>query len=139
MASFTNDGALDVVLNNHAGPAVLYKNRVAANRNWVIVRLVGTKSNRDAVGARITATAGDLKQVREVAAGSGYASQSMLPVHLGLDKAKKVDTIEIRWPNGSVEKLSDVAANQAYTLVEGEGKLRAGLGKLDVKWQGKQG
>jgi hypothetical protein len=122
-----------VVLNNHAGPAVLYKNRVAANRNWVILKLVGTKSNRDAIGARVTVAAGDLTQMREVTAGSGYASQSMLPVHFGLDRATKIGSIDVRWPSGTVDRITDVPPNKVYSLVEGDGILRPGLGRVEVK------
>ena len=121
---YNNDGCLDLyVANIGAGPAEpqrakLFHNRCDWGNGWLVVRTVGTISNRDGVGARVTVRAGGKTQVREVAAGGSNKSQNMLPVHFGLGKADEVDSIEVRWPSGTVQTLEGVAANQAITVVE---------------------
>lgn len=122
-ASFLNDGALDLVLGNENDVPALFKNLVGIKRHWLLLKLVGTKSNRDALGARVTLTAGGLRLVREVTAGSSYASQSMLPVHFGLDRAPRVDTLEIRWPSGLVQAFREIPADRFLTVVEGRDAL----------------
>jgi enediyne biosynthesis protein E4 len=83
--------------------------------------LTGTKSNRDAIGARIRLTAGGLTQIREIDGGNGYAGQSMRRAHFGIGKATKIDNVEILWPSGKTEKLGTVAINKAIHVVEGRG------------------
>jgi hypothetical protein len=84
-------------------------------------KLVGTKSNRAAVGARVTVRAGKLVQFNEVRGGASYLSQNDLRLHFGLGKESKLDSVEIQWPSGVVEKLQNVEADNIYTLVEGKG------------------
>jgi hypothetical protein len=86
--------------------------------NWIELKLVGRTSNRDAIGARVTITEGGKKQVAEIRAGHSYLSQSDLKLHFGLGVAKKVDAIEIRWPRGGMQKLSDVTPNQVLRIEE---------------------
>jgi hypothetical protein len=87
--------------------------------HWLQVKLIGTRSNRDAVGARVTVSAGDLRQMREVQAGSGYLSASSLVQHFGLGHRARADTVHVRWPSGAETTLRDVPANQRLMLVEG--------------------
>lgn len=128
------DGTLDLVLGNNDAEPTVYLNRVARAGNWLELDLVGTESNRDAVGAVVRTTVrlpeGDRTLLRQVEAGSGYASQSPLTLHFGLAAADHVEEIEIRWPGGAVERFGPVvgtgvlAANQRLLVVEGTGTLR---------------
>ena len=93
VADFNNDGRLDLVMNNNNETPVLYLNNLKKVGNSVELKLVGTRSNRDAIGARVRLTAGGKTMTRQVEAGSGYASQMMLPVHFGLGTATRVDSI----------------------------------------------
>ena len=121
MGDFDNDGKLDLFQANADQPAIFYRGVTEGGGNWVQFRLTGTKSNRDAVGARITLTAGGLKQMHEINGANGYAGQSMSRAHFGIGKAGKVDSVEIRWPNGLVEKVSGVAINKINKVTEGRG------------------
>ena len=123
-ADFNHDGCLDLYLANmglagdEAQSARLFENSCAWDANWLSVRTVGTVSNRDGIGARVTVVANGLTQIREIAAGSSNKSQNMLPAHFGLGSAAKVDTLEIRWPSGIVQILHDLPPNQQLTVVE---------------------
>ncbi|HET9266534.1 MAG TPA: CRTAC1 family protein [Vicinamibacterales bacterium] len=121
-ADIDNDGDVDLLAVNNNGPADLLRNGGAPGAGAVIVRLVGTASNRSAVGARLRATVGTATQVREVKAGSSYLAQNDLRVHVGLGAAKQIDRLEIRWPNGRApEVITGVAAGQIVTVTEGKG------------------
>ena len=121
---YNNDGCLDLYVANLGTSAVLaqhgklFENRCDWGNSWLIIRTVGTASNRDGIGARITVVAGEKTQIREVSAGGSNKSQSMLPVHFGLGKAVIVDSIQVRWPSGTVQTLRDVAVNQHITVEE---------------------
>jgi len=121
MGDFDNDGLLDFVQTNADQPALFYHAVTTGAGNWVQFRLTGTKSNRDAIGARIRLTAGGLTQIREIDGGNGYAGQSMRRAHFGIGKAQKAEAVEIRWPSGQVEKLGSVTANSVNHVVEGKG------------------
>jgi hypothetical protein len=84
-------------------------------------RLTGTKSNRAAIGARVTVRAGKLLQFNEVRGGASYLSQNDLRLHFGLGKATSLDSVEVLWPSGAVEKFTNVAADKIYIFVEGQG------------------
>jgi hypothetical protein len=116
-----NTGNVDVFLLNVGETPSLLKNRNADGYHRVLFKLVGTKSNRAAIGARITILAGGVKQFSEVRGGGSYLSQNDLRQHFGLGTATKLDSVEIRWPSGLVEKLQNIAADAIYTIVEGEG------------------
>jgi hypothetical protein len=117
-----NDGDLDLLAVNNNGPADLLRNAGVAGTTALVVRLVGTASNRSAVGARVRATVGATTQVREVKAGSSYLAQHDLRVHIGLGRAAQIDRLEIRWPSTSApEILTRVAAGQIVTITEGKG------------------
>jgi enediyne biosynthesis protein E4 len=116
-----NDGDVDVVINNLDGAPQLLRNDGGNTQNSVLIKTIGGKSNRDGVGARVKVVAGDLTQVDEVRSGDSYLSQSDLRLHFGLAKRTKIDLIEVRWPSGIVDKITDVSANKILTVKEGQG------------------
>jgi hypothetical protein len=116
-----NDGSVDAVVFNVNGPPSILINDTRSPNHRVIFKLVGTTSNRAAIGARVTITAGGVTQLREVKGGNSYISQSDLRLHFGLGKEERIEKIEIRWPNGKTEGLKDIAADAIYTVVEGAG------------------
>ena len=116
-----NDGLIDILILNVGEPPTLLINTTANSNHRVLFQLIGKKSNRAAIGARITVTTGNLKSINEVKAGSSYLSQNDLRLHFGLGKSEKMDTVEIRWPNGNTELIREVPADAIYTIVEGEG------------------
>jgi len=116
-----NDGDLDLLVTNNGGAAELLRNEGGTGNSSVLINLVGTKSNRTAVGARVRLTAGGTTQVREVKAGSSYLGQNDLRVHVGLGKAARIDRLEVRWPNGQNEIIEGAAVNQILTVTEGKG------------------
>jgi hypothetical protein len=119
-----DDGSVDVVVNNVHEPPDLFRT-VAANKNhWLTVKLVGTRSNRSAIGARLRASTGEVRQTQEVRGGGSYASQNDLRVHFGLGEAAKVDRLEVRWPNGLEEEWRDLAVDRVLRLTEGSGTPR---------------
>jgi len=122
-ADFDNDGRVELLVNNsHDSPSLL-KN-YAQHGNWLLVKLVGTRSNRDAIGAQVRVRTNGHQQLQEVRSGGSYISQSDFRLHFGLGSATKVDQLEIRWPSGLVEKLKDVPANQILTVKEGIGIVK---------------
>jgi len=121
IADFDNDGKLDMYQTNADQPSLLYHSVSEGVGNWVQFSLTGTKSNRDAIGARITLTAGGLTQIREIDGGNGYAGQSSKRAHFGIGQAAKIDSVEIHWPSGLQEKISGVAMNKINRIVEGKG------------------
>ncbi|MEO2006369.1 MAG: ASPIC/UnbV domain-containing protein, partial [Candidatus Poribacteria bacterium] len=121
LGDIDNDGDLDIFLNNSNRPARLLRAEGESGNHALMLRAVGTVSNRDGIGAWITVTAGDLTQVKEARSGSGYLSQGDIRVLFGLGQYAAADVVEVRWPSGLTERYEDVAAGQAVTLVEGEG------------------
>jgi len=124
VADFDNDGRLDLFQTNADQRSLLYRGVTQGGGNWVQFQLTGTKSNRDAIGARIRIRTGGLTQIREIDGGNGYAGQSMKRAHFGIGKATAVEDVEIRWPSGRVEKIGSVAANRLHRIVEGQGRVR---------------
>jgi hypothetical protein len=119
---FDDDGSVDVVVNNVHDSPDLFRT-VPRNRNhWLGVKLVGTRSNRSAIGARVRAVAGEARQTQEVRGGGSYASQNDLRVHFGLGGAARLDRLEVRWPNGLQEEWRDVAVDRIMTVEEGSGR-----------------
>jgi enediyne biosynthesis protein E4 len=116
-----NDGNVDVLLLNVDEAPTLLMNHGVAGNHRVEFRLMGTKSNRAAIGARVTVRAGKLVQFNEVRGGASYLSQNDLRLHFGLGKATSLDSVEVLWPSGGVEKFTGVAADKIYVLVEGQG------------------
>jgi len=116
-----NDGNIDVVVMNTGQPPNLLLNRTENRNHRVLFKLVGTRSNKMAIGTRVTVKAGKLSQLTEVRAGGSYLSQNDPRLHFGLGSETKMDTVEIKWPSGKVELLRDVPSDFIYTIVEGEG------------------
>jgi len=116
-----NDGNIDIVsLNVGEPPSLLINHNESANHR-VLFKLVGVKSNKTAIGARVTVKAGSLLQFSEVRGGASYLSQNDLRLHFGLAENSKMSEVTVRWPNGETEVLYDVPADFIYTIVEGEG------------------
>jgi hypothetical protein len=119
---FDNDGDLDVVMTTNGGPAVLFRNDAAAGNRSLRLKLVGSKSNRNGIGAVVKVTAGGATQNQTLRSGSSYLSASELTLTFGLGAAAQADAVEIRWPSGQVDKLERVAAGQTITVQEGKGQ-----------------
>jgi hypothetical protein len=116
-----NDGNIDMVVFNVGAPPSLFLNETHNSNHRVLFKLMGTKCNRGAVGARVTVTTATRSQIEEVRAGASYLSTNDPRVHFGLGADAVMERVEVRWPNGKVEELHGVAADAIYTLVEGEG------------------
>ena len=116
---YDNDGDLDVLISNANDSAQLLRNDSGNLGNWILIRTVGTRSNRVGIGTRIKVQTGDLTQIDEVRGGSGYLSQNDLRLHFGIGPQKRIDRIEARWPSGVVDIIRDVAPNQIITITEG--------------------
>jgi enediyne biosynthesis protein E4 len=116
-----NDGNMDVVIGDIDGGPMVLRNRGIPGRHWVNFELNGTKSNRLALNARISIVAGGMTQTDEVHSGGSYLSQNDLRIHFGLANATKIDRVEIHWPSGRSETLTNLAADQHYTVVEAQG------------------
>jgi hypothetical protein len=116
-----NDGNVDIVVLNVGEPPSLLLNTNRSPNHRVEFKLVGTRSNRAAIGARVTLHAGGMTQLDEVRGGGSYLSQSDLRLHFGLGAATKMDSVEVRWPTGKTETITAVAADRIYTIIEGEG------------------
>ena len=115
-----NDGDIDaVILNSRCEPTIL-RNDSPRGNHWLQVRLKGTKTNRDGVGARVKVVAGDLTQIAEVHSGRGYQSHYGTRLHFGLGKRNRIDRIEVRWIGGGVDVLKNVAADRLLTITEGK-------------------
>ena len=122
-ADFDNDGFMDLVVANNNDPPLLLHNGGGNGNHFVSFKLLGTKSNRDAMGARLKLTAGGITQIREVAGGGSYLSQSDLRAQFGLGSATRVDRLEISWPSGLQQTFRDFPADQFYSIQEGKDEL----------------
>jgi len=118
---FDRDGDLDLLMTTNNGPAYLFRNDQTGGNKSIRIRLVGTKSNRDAIGARVRIFHGGTSQSRLVKGGSSYLSQSELPLTFGLGKREKIDRLVIDWPGGATEEHKNLAAGRAYECVESKG------------------
>jgi hypothetical protein len=115
-----NTGNVDAVVLNVGEPPSLLLNTNANTNHRVLFHLIGTKSNRAAIGARVTIHTGSIAQFDEVRGGGSYLSQNDLRLHFGLGPATKIDLVEVRWPTGKIETFKDVAADKIYSIVEGQ-------------------
>ena len=122
-ADFDNDGFMDVVVANNGDPPLLLHNSGGNGGHFLNFKLVGMKSNRDAMGARVRVQAGGLSQIREVAGGGSYLSQSDLRAHFGLGKSNRAETVVIAWPSGQKQAFHDVAADKFYLIEEGHTQM----------------
>jgi hypothetical protein len=116
-----NDGRIDVVVENIDGLPMILRNEDASLNHWITIQLLGTRSNRLALGAKVRVVAGALSQVDEVRSGGSYLSQNDLRLHFGLGSANKVDRLEIRWPSGATQTVQNLASDRFYIVKEGEG------------------
>jgi enediyne biosynthesis protein E4 len=116
-----NDGRMSAVISNmNAAPSLLV-NQIRTPNHWIAIRLQGTKSNRDGIGARVSVKTPTRTLVDEVRSGSSYISNNDMRVHFGLGTAAKIESMEIRWPSGLVEKFTDLAVDAIHTVKEGTG------------------
>jgi hypothetical protein len=120
---FDNDGDIDILIMNLNEPPSLLRNDVKGGNRWIKVKLMGVKSNRSAIGARVTAHYGGKIQAQEVMSQSSFYSANDLRLHFGLGDAAKVD-LTIRWPNGQLEKIANLPANRFFTIREGGGVIK---------------
>jgi hypothetical protein len=118
---FDRDGDVDLLITTNNGPAMLFRNDQLAGNRSIRLKLVGTQSNRDAIGASVRVFFEGTTQTRLVKSGSSYLSQSELPVTFGVGRRDRVDRIVVNWPSGKTEEVSNVAAGRAYQWVEGKG------------------
>jgi hypothetical protein len=116
-----NDGNMDVVISDLDGSPMVLRNHGVPGRNWVSFELAGTKSNRAAIGAKIKLIAGGMTQTEEIHSGGSYLSQNDLRVHFGIGPARKIDSVEIRWPSGTTENFKNLDADKFYNVLEGKG------------------
>jgi hypothetical protein len=120
-ADFDRDGDLDLLLTTNNGPAYLYRNDLLSGNRSIRFRLIGTKSNRDGIGATVRVFADSLVQSRMVKGGSSYLSQSELPVTFGLERRDWVERVVVDWPSGRTEEYKNLAAGRSYECTEGKG------------------
>jgi hypothetical protein len=126
LGDFNNNGAVDVLITCNNGPPLLLRNDIGAQNHWLGVKLVGTKSNIDAIGAVITYQSGDLKRHRIKVGGGSYLSSHDPRVVLGLGTRTKIDWLEVKWPGPSnaIERFADLPVDRYITIVEGQGKWK---------------
>ncbi len=114
-----NDGFLDLYLNNNGSENRLYRNSGNSNK-WIILKLVGTNSNKSAIGTRVRIKTGSLNQIREVEGGSGGKGQNSLPIEFGIGTATFIDSLIVKWPSGLEQRFANVTPNVIYNLTEGQ-------------------
>ncbi len=119
-ADYDNDGDMDIVIMNSNQRAVLLRNDGGNRKNWLSIKLVGTRSNRDGIGAKVTLTTEDTTQIKEVKSGSSYASGSDTRLLFGLGESQHVKKVSIVWQSGTFQELEDMPTNQILTIVEPE-------------------
>lgn len=126
IGDFNNDGAIDVLISVNNGAPILLRNNVGSQSHWLGIKMVGKKSNIDAVGARITYQAQDLKRSRMKIGGGSYLSDHDPRIVLGIGKRTKIDWLEIKWPlpSGAIERFTDLPIDRYITIVESEGKWK---------------
>ena len=120
-ADFDRDGDLDLLITTNNGPAYLYRNDQTSGNRSIRFRLIGTKSNRDAIGANVRIEYAGMSQLRMVKSGSSYLSQSELPVTFGLGTRDQVDRVVVEWPSGAIEEYKTLSAGKTYECTEGKG------------------
>jgi hypothetical protein len=117
-ADLWNRGVLDVIVANQRGPLLIYKNTVAPENSWIEFELEGSSSNRAAIGAEVRVFWSGRQQVQQVSGGSGFCSQNQRRLHFGLGKNPQVEKVEIRWPSGKIQTITDPVLNQANKIKE---------------------
>jgi len=135
-ADFDNDGFIDVVVGNNGDPPLLLRNMGGNGNHFVNIRLVGHPSNRDAMGARLRLTAGGVTQIREIAGGGSYLSQSDLRANFGLGSASRIDSLEVTWLAGKKQTFRNLDTDKFYRIDEGKSEI--GLQKFTPHAQAKR-
>jgi hypothetical protein len=125
VGDYDNDGDLDLLVSNNGEAPLLLRNEGGNRNNWLGVHLVSTKSNSAAAGAVLTWTAGGVKRSRYKTAGGSYLASHDPREVIGAGKAAKIDSLEIKWPSGKIEKFANPPINQYIKIVEGEGQAKA--------------
>jgi hypothetical protein len=118
---FDNDGDVDVVVNNLDGPPSVLRNDGGNRNNWIMIKCVGTRSNRSGIGTRVKVTSAGRSQIDEVMSGSSYYSHNDFRLHFGLGRAAKADLVELAWPSGVKETFRDLQANHLFVCHESKG------------------
>jgi len=116
-----NDGRMSALVSNMNAPVSLLVNQVKSSNHWIAFKTVGTKSNRDGIGAKVRVKVGDRILVDEVRSGSSYVSNNDMRIHFGLGASTKLDWVEVRWPSGLSEKFANVRLDSINSLKEGSG------------------
>src|SRR5207247_2075829 len=129
-----NDGRISAVISSMNAPPMLLVNDARNGNHWIALRTVGTKSNRDGIGAKITVKAGARTFVDEVRCGSSYDSNSDMRVHFGFGVAAKIDSLQVRWPSGLVENFQNLAVDSIHTLREGSGTPASSAPRKPEYW-----
>lgn len=123
-ADLDNDGAVEIVVNNIDEAPSILRSESRPENNSLLVKCIGTRSNRSAIGTRVTVVEGGRARIDEVRSGSSYYSQNDFRLHFGLGRATKADRVEVRWPSGESASFNDVPANQVIVIKEGDGIVR---------------
>ncbi len=128
-----NDGRISAVISNmNASPSLLV-NQVRTANHWIGLRMVGTKSNRDGIGAKVTVKAGSRLLVDEVRSGSSYDSNNDMRIHFGLGAATKIEWVQIRWPSGLAEQFDNISVDAIHSLKEGSGTAVKSLSLVPLR------
>jgi hypothetical protein len=133
---FDNDGDLDLLVSNNGQPPQLLRNDGGNANHWLEVLLIGTRSNRDGVGAHLKVTAGDLVQYDERKGGMSYQSAQDPRLQFGLGKRTTVDDLEIRWPSGTVTRLEKIPCDQIIAIEEGKGIVKRSFPRIGQRVSG---
>jgi hypothetical protein len=133
ICDFDNDGDLDILVSNNGQPPQLLRNDGGNLNHWLQLFLIGTRSNRDAVGARVKVTAGDLVLYDERKGGMSYQSAQDPRLHFGLGQRSAIDQIEIHWPSGEVTKLRNLKVDQILAVEEGKGPIQRSFPRVPSK------
>jgi len=133
IADFDNDGDLDILVSNNGQPPQLLRNDGGNSNHWLQIFLIGTRSNRDAVGARVKVTAGDLILYDERKGGMSYQSAQDPRLHFGLGQRRTVEEVEIKWPSGGLTKLTNLKSDQILAIEEGKGLVTRPFPRVPAK------
>jgi hypothetical protein len=129
-ADFDNDGDIDIVTNNRGDYPSLLRNDGGNANHWLTVLLIGTKSNRDGIGASLKLTSEGFVQVEQAKGGMSYMSASDPRIHFGLGKREKIDSLEITWPSGQVDRLKNLSVDRIVAIKEGVGVIPRSFPKI---------
>ena len=133
IGDFDNDGDLDILVNNNGQPPQLLRNDGGNANHWLEILLIGTKSNRDGVGARVKVCAGDLVLYDQRKGGMSYQSAQDPRLHFGLGRHSLVDSVEISWPSGMVTRLANLKADQILAVREGTGIVDRSFPRISAR------